>query len=137
MPGEFHGLYSPWGHKESDTTEQLSFIIAPLEESQEKHKAGNSPTEGYIESVVRYLWLYLGDQVKMASWGEGGRGPSWDQGPQAVYLVLRTLGHNCSGNHSGSFLLVSSWFCPLEVFRAKSEFKIPVSEAASLFSDLG
>ena len=23
-PGEFHGLYSPWGHKESDRTEQLS-----------------------------------------------------------------------------------------------------------------
>ena len=23
-PGEFHALYSPWGHKESDTTEQLS-----------------------------------------------------------------------------------------------------------------
>ena len=23
-PGEFHGPYSPWGHKESDTTEQLS-----------------------------------------------------------------------------------------------------------------
>ena len=23
--GEFHGLYSPWGHKELDTTEQLSF----------------------------------------------------------------------------------------------------------------
>ena len=21
LPGEFHGLYSPWGHKESDTTE--------------------------------------------------------------------------------------------------------------------
>ena len=21
-PGEFHGLYSPWGHKESDTTER-------------------------------------------------------------------------------------------------------------------
>jgi len=20
-PGEFHGLYTPWGHKESDTTE--------------------------------------------------------------------------------------------------------------------
>ena len=20
-PGEFHGLYSPWGHRESDTTE--------------------------------------------------------------------------------------------------------------------
>ena len=23
-PGEFHGLYSPWGHKEWDMTEQLS-----------------------------------------------------------------------------------------------------------------
>ena len=23
-PGEFHGLYSPWGRKESDKTEQLS-----------------------------------------------------------------------------------------------------------------
>ena len=23
-PGEFQGLYSPWGHTESDTTEQLS-----------------------------------------------------------------------------------------------------------------
>ena len=23
-PGEFHGLYRPWGHEESDTTERLS-----------------------------------------------------------------------------------------------------------------
>ena len=23
-PGEFHGLYTPWGHKESDMTERLS-----------------------------------------------------------------------------------------------------------------
>ena len=31
-PGEFHGLYGPWGHKESDTTEQLSlhFISVSL-----------------------------------------------------------------------------------------------------------
>ena len=26
-PGEFHGLYSPWGCKESDMTEQLSLIV--------------------------------------------------------------------------------------------------------------
>ena len=26
-PGEFHGLYSPWGCKELDTTEQLSLFI--------------------------------------------------------------------------------------------------------------
>ena len=29
-PGEFHGLYSPWGHKEADTTEWLSLhFISP------------------------------------------------------------------------------------------------------------
>ena len=28
-PGEFHGLYSPWGHKESDTTERLSLSLFP------------------------------------------------------------------------------------------------------------
>ena len=26
-PGEFHGLYSPWDCKESDTTEQLSLTV--------------------------------------------------------------------------------------------------------------
>ena len=29
-PGEFHGLYSPWGHKESDTTERLSLHLQYL-----------------------------------------------------------------------------------------------------------
>ena len=31
LPGEFHGLYSPWGHKESDTTERLSLFIVDLQ----------------------------------------------------------------------------------------------------------
>ena len=26
-PGEFHGLYSPWDHKESDMTERLSLVF--------------------------------------------------------------------------------------------------------------
>ena len=26
-PGEFHGIYSPWSHKESDITEQLSLTF--------------------------------------------------------------------------------------------------------------
>jgi len=29
-PGEFHGLYSPWGHKEFDTTELLSLSLQYL-----------------------------------------------------------------------------------------------------------
>ena len=34
-PGEFHGLYSPWGRKESDTTEQLSLSLhVPMWASQ-------------------------------------------------------------------------------------------------------
>ena len=28
-PGEFHGLYSPWGLKESDTTERVSLLVSP------------------------------------------------------------------------------------------------------------
>jgi len=27
-PGEFHGLYNPWGCKESDTTKQLSLSLS-------------------------------------------------------------------------------------------------------------
>ena len=27
LPGEFHGLYSPWGCRESDMTEQLSLSL--------------------------------------------------------------------------------------------------------------
>ena len=35
LPGEFHGQkslagYSPWGHKELDTTEQLHFLLSFL-----------------------------------------------------------------------------------------------------------
>ena len=31
-PGEFHGLYSPWGCKESDTTEQPSLSLSEVSE---------------------------------------------------------------------------------------------------------
>ena len=31
LTGEFHGLYSSWGHKESDMTEQLHFHLHPSE----------------------------------------------------------------------------------------------------------
>ena len=31
-PGEFHGMYSLWGHKESDTTEQLSLSLGIVTE---------------------------------------------------------------------------------------------------------
>ena len=40
-PGEFHGLYSPRGRKESDTTERLSLSQEPLRHSTQ---AAPSPT---------------------------------------------------------------------------------------------
>ena len=30
LPGEFHGLYSPWGHKESDRAERLSLHFTSI-----------------------------------------------------------------------------------------------------------
>ena len=36
-PGEFPGLYSPWGCKESDTTERLSFHLTSLVAQMAKH----------------------------------------------------------------------------------------------------
>ena len=35
-PGEFHGLYSPWGRKESDTTERLSYFGTKVLRVQEQ-----------------------------------------------------------------------------------------------------
>ena len=44
-PGEFHGLYSPWVCKESDTTEQLSLSLFPS--SGEKSRKLDSCIEAY------------------------------------------------------------------------------------------
>ena len=38
-PGEFNGLYSPWGHKESDMTERLSPPLSLPTESPGKPKS--------------------------------------------------------------------------------------------------
>ena len=43
-PGEFHGLYSPWGHKESDTT-SLSLFLLPTLQSPELTESNQKPTD--------------------------------------------------------------------------------------------
>ena len=45
-PGEFHALYSPWGHKESDTTERLSLHLEIVED----RKAWSVTVHGVIQS---------------------------------------------------------------------------------------
>ena len=52
QPGEFHGLYSPWGPKESDTTEQLV-------KNKNKNQLTNNVmlTSGiYLSDSVRYIY---------------------------------------------------------------------------------
>ena len=66
-PGEFHGLYSPWGHKESDTTEwlcfksfnnsfqeTLSFVF--FKKIRMKHKIIISSQNSGLHSVI---WIYI------------------------------------------------------------------------------
>ena len=53
-PGEFHGLYSPWGHKESDTTEQLL-----LSGTMETKTGGSSyPHDCQLERSIHNLSEY-------------------------------------------------------------------------------
>ena len=53
-PGEFHGLYSPWGCKESDTTKRLSLSLVkrqriPGEFHGQRSRVGGRP-QGHKES---------------------------------------------------------------------------------------
>ena len=64
-PGEFHGLYSPWGGKESDTTERLSLHKAGLTEHRAKpERMGNRPFS-----------LDLHNFSHKVCWGLDWRGP--------------------------------------------------------------
>ena len=62
FPGEFHGLYSPWGHRESDTTEQLSLSNSA---------AYTYYTFPHVSDIIWYLsfsaWLTLPSMMK---WSE-------------------------------------------------------------------
>ena len=50
-PGEFHGLYSPWGHKESDMTERLSrSLLLDLERCK----------QDYLSEKVSLFYVVLG-----------------------------------------------------------------------------
>ena len=60
-PGEFHGLYRPWGRKESDTTEQLSLhftsLMGRFEPPQQvsatdSHHCPQSPLCGFLSGLL-------------------------------------------------------------------------------------
>ena len=62
-PGELHGLYSPWGHKELDMTEQFSLSLSPwlmytdyLIAQQEMFECMFSVTVVYY---ISYIWKLI------------------------------------------------------------------------------
>jgi len=70
-PGEFHGLYSPWGRKESDTTEWLSLLIGDYSssvdnKSESKILDKNGPDEpigrARVEMQRMNLWTQWGKE---------------------------------------------------------------------------
>ena len=53
-PGEFHGLYSPWGHKQSDVTETFTFMASiPITSWQIEWEK--------VETVTDFI--FLGSQI--------------------------------------------------------------------------
>ena len=58
-PGKFHGLYSPWGHKESDTTEQLSLTPSELCISTLIHHYHSEVAIVHGSQRVRHDWATL------------------------------------------------------------------------------
>ena len=52
-PGELHGLYSPWGHKESERTERLSLFLGFSGSSVRKESACNTGDGGLIPGLGR------------------------------------------------------------------------------------
>ena len=70
-PGEFHGLYSPWGREESDTTEWLSLLIGDYSssvdnKSESKILDKNGPDEpigrARVEMQRMNLWMQWGKE---------------------------------------------------------------------------
>ena len=70
-PGEFHGLYSPWGRTESDTTEWLSLLIGDYSSSVDNNSESkildkNGPDEpigrARVEMQRMNLWTQWGKE---------------------------------------------------------------------------
>ena len=69
QPGEFHGLYSPWGHKELDVTEWLSLHSkVALVVKNPPANAGDIRDEGSISGSVRSLEEGMAIHSSVLAW---------------------------------------------------------------------
>ena len=77
-PEEFHGLYHPWGHKESDTMSNFHFLYQLLYQGGEGDDRGR---DGWMASSTGWTWVW----VDSGSWWRTGRpGVLWFMGLQKV-----------------------------------------------------
>ena len=60
-PGEFHGLYSPCGHKESDTTEQLSLSFTDLQGAWGNIMGWQKYSILYLDLSGDFIGVYTGE----------------------------------------------------------------------------
>ena len=123
-PGEFHGLYSPWGHKELDTTEQIS----PHSSSHINQNKESWVGEKYEGRFSALCWLSICDSHKKRRswWLRGSRridrreviwiqGAVWDQ--KGRVSREPRMGKNC--------------YCPLLQRRRRKEGGEEVERAGS------
>ena len=55
--GEFHGLYSPWGHKELDMTERLSLSLSTHQNKTNKNNNKNKSRDPGRKSIRKTQML--------------------------------------------------------------------------------
>ena len=78
MPGKSHGLrslvgYSPWGHKESDTTERLLFTFFTSLPAESQRKPKNTG----VGSVSPLQWIFPTQETEPVSCIAGGFFTNW------------------------------------------------------------
>ena len=86
-PGEFHGLYSPWDCKESDTTERLSLSLKQhnrLDPRPGMGREGEGERESGGDRQVSHFDLWMeGGQLHWVRWGNSrGTTPGEAMGTQ-------------------------------------------------------
>ena len=99
QPGEFHGLCSPWGSKESDMTEQLSLSINKLNNPQSLIKQTNIQKRGHY-----WFWAHLITECWQKAW----------LAPAQIKAVKKSADPTFSSSHWNMLLmcLVEQRGCP-------------------------